>query len=262
VLRAFSTAATGMSAQQTIVDVIANNLANINTNGFKRSQVDFQDLVYLRLAEPGREVAAGIQAPSGFEIGNGVRPVSTLKVFTQGEMQNTGRSLDIAIEGNGFLEVTMPDGTSRYTRDGSLRVDANGNLVTSGGYKLKPAVTIPPQARSINIGKDGTVTVFVGSQSTATVVGRITLVRFANPTGLASEGGNLLSETPASGPPVVGTPGQVGMGTIQQGFLERSNVQMVQELVDLITAQRAYEINSRAIKAGDEMLNTANRLIM
>jgi len=262
VLRAFSTAATGMSAQQTIVDVIANNLANINTNGFKRSQVDFQDLVYLRLAEPGREIAAGIQAPSGFEIGNGVRPVSTLKVFTQGEMQNTGRSLDIAIEGNGFLEVTMPDGTSRYTRDGSLRVDANGNLVTSGGYKLKPAVTIPAQARSINIGKDGTVTVFVGSQSTATVVGQITLVRFANPTGLASEGGNLLSETPASGPPVVGTPGQGGMGTIQQGFLERSNVQMVQELVDLITAQRAYEINSRAIKAGDEMLNTANRLIM
>ncbi len=250
-----------MSAQQNIVDVIANNLANINTNGFKRSQVDFQDLVYLRQAEPGREIAAGIQAPSGFEVGSGVRPVSTLKVFTQGEMQNTSRSLDIAIEGNGFLEVTMPDGASRYTRDGSLRIDANGNLVTSGGYKLKPSITIPSDARSINIGKDGTVTVFVGADNSATVTGQITLVRFSNPTGLAAEGGNLLSETPASGSPMVSTPGQQGMGTIQQGFLEKSNVQMVQELVDLITAQRAYEINSRAIKAGDDMLTTANQLI-
>ncbi len=260
-LRAFSTAATGMTAQQNRVDVIANNLANINTNGFKRSQIDFQDLAYLRKSEPGREIAAGIQAPSGFEIGSGVRPVSTLKVFTQGEMQNTGRSLDIAIEGSGFLEVTMPDGTSRYTRDGSLRIDSNGNLVTSGGHQLNPSITIPSDARSINIGKDGTVTVFVGSQEAATVAGQISLVRFPNPTGLASEGGNLLSETPASGSPTTGVAGQQGMGTIQQGFLEKSNVQMVQELVDMITAQRAYEINSRAIKAGDDMLTTANQLI-
>ncbi len=260
-LRAFSTAATGMTAQQTIVDVIANNLANISTVGFKRSQVDFHDLMYVRLQEAGREVAAGVIAPSGFEIGSGVRPASTLKVFTQGEMDNTRRRLDVAIEGDGFFQVTMPDGSTRYTRDGSLRIDADGNLVTSGGYSLEPAISIPSDARSINIGKDGTVTVFSGSETAGSAVGQIMLVRFPNPSGLSSEGGNLLAETPASGTATTGAPGESGMGTIQQGFLERSNVQMVNELVNLITAQRAYEINSRAIKAGDEMLTTANQLI-
>jgi flagellar basal-body rod protein FlgG len=250
-----------MTAQQTIVDVIANNLANISTVGFKRSQVDFHDLMYVRLQEAGREVAAGVIAPSGFEIGSGVRPASTLKVFTQGEMDNTGRRLDVAIEGDGFFQVTMPDGSTRYTRDGSLRVDADGNLITSGGYTLEPSISIPSDARSINIGKDGTITVFSGSDNTPSSVGQITLVRFPNPSGLSSEGGNLLAETPASGTATTGAPGESGMGTIQQGFLERSNVQMGTELVNLITAQRAYEINSRAIKAGDEMLTTANQLI-
>jgi flagellar basal-body rod protein FlgG len=260
-LRAFSTAATGMTAQQMIVDVIANNLANINTVGFKRSQVDFQDLLYVKLQEAGRELAAGSAAPSGFEIGSGVRPASTLKVFTPGEMENTGRSMDIAIEGDGFLQVTSPGGVTRYTRDGSLRINAAGALVTSGGYTIEPAISVPSNARAISIGRDGTVAAFVGGDSAPTVVGQITLVRFANPSGLSSEGGNLLAETPASGTPTTGTPGQDGLGTIQQGFLEKSNVQMVTELVNLITAQRAYEINSRAIRAGDEMLTTANRLI-
>jgi len=260
-LRAFSTAATGMQAQQTVVDVIANNLANINTTGFKRSQVDFQDLMYLKLAEAGREVASGVTAPSGFEVGSGVGPASTLKVHAQGEMVNTARDLDVAIEGDGLFQVTVPGGATRYTRDGSLRVDANGNLVTSSGFLLEPAITIPTDARSISIGTDGTVSVFAGGSSTPSVVGTITLVRFANPSGLSSEGGNLLAETPASGSPTSGTAGQSGFGSIRQGFLEKSNVQMVTELVSLITAQRAYEINSRAIRAGDEMLTTANRLI-
>ncbi len=260
-LPAFSTSATGMSAQQMIVDTIANNLANINTVGFKRSQVDFQDLMYMKLQEAGRELEAGVTAPSGLEIGSGVRPASTLKLFTQGEMQNTGRSLDIAIEGDGFLQVTTAGGEMRYTRDGSLRVDANGNLVTSGGNQLDPSISIPTDARSVSIGKDGTVTAFSGSDNTPNVVGNIQIARFANPSGLSSEGGNLLAETAASGAPDVVTPGTSGAGTIQQGFLEKSNVQMVTELVDLIQAQRAYEINARAIRAGDEMLQSTNQML-
>jgi flagellar basal-body rod protein FlgG len=260
-LRAFSTAATGMIAQQMIVDAIANNLANINTVGFKRTQVDFQDLMYVKLQEPGTEVAAGVTAPSGMEIGSGVRPASTLKVFTQGEAENTGRNLDVAIEGDGFFQVGLPGGVTRYTRDGSLRVNANGTLVTSSGYAIQPSITIPPDARNVSIGKDGTVTIFVGASSSPQSAGQITLVRFANPSGLSSEGGNLLADTSASGPPLTGNPGENGYGVLQQGFLEKSNVQMVTELVNLINAQRAYEINSRAIKAGDDMLTTTNRLI-
>jgi len=260
-LRAFSTAATGMTAQQMIVDVIANNLANVNTSGFKRSQVDFQDLMYVKMMEPGHEVAAGMVAPGGFEIGSGVRPASTVKVFTQGEQQNTGRKLDLSIQGDGFFQVTDLAGSVRYTRDGSLRVDAQGRLVTSGGLSLQPNITISSDANSINIGTDGTVTVFTGSDNTPSTIGQITLVRFTNPAGLSSIGGNLLAETAASGPPTTGTPGQEGFGEIQQGFLEKSNVQMVTELVNLITAQRAYEVNSRAIKAGDEMLTAVNRLV-
>lgn len=259
-LRAFSTAATGMTAQQTIVDTIANNLANLNTVGFKRSQVDFQDLMYVKMLEPGTETSSGVKSPSGFEIGSGVRPASTMKVFSQGEMENTGRDLDIAIEGDGFFQVTTPTGV-RYTRDGSLRADAEGNLVNSSGSMLEPNVKIPSDWRSISVGKDGTVSVMTGNNLAPTIVGTIQLVRFANPSGLSSQGGNLLAETPASGSPISGTAGLDGFGGLQQGFLEKSNVQMVHELVNLITAQRAYEINSRAIKAGDEMLTTANRLV-
>lgn len=260
-LRAFSTAATGMTAQQLIVDVVANNLANINTNGFKRSQMDFQDLMYVKLQRAGTEIESGTNLPTGLEIGSGVKAASTLKVFTPGELENTGRNLDVAILGDGFLQVTMGDGSKRYTRDGSLRIDADGSLVTSSGHKLEPSITIPANWMELQIGRDGTVSVMTPGSDTATVAGQIQLARFSNPSGLSSEGGNLLSETEASGTATTGNPNSDGIGALEQSFLEKSNVQMVQELVRLITAQRAYEINSRAIKAGDEMLSTANRLL-
>lgn len=259
-LRAFSTAATGMTAQQIMVDVIANNLANINTTGFKRSQIDFQDLLYIKMQESGTEVASGVNSPGGLEVGSGVRAASTIKVFTLGEFQNTGRKLDIAIRGDGFLQVTLPNGDLRYTRDGALQINANGQLVTTIGYPIEPAITVPTDAVSIDVGKDGGVNV-TDAAGTSSVVGTIQLVRFPNPSGLTNEGDNLLAETQASGTPTTGTAGESGFGTIQAGFLEKSNVQMVTELVNLITAQRAYEINSRAIKAGDDMLRTANSIV-
>ena len=255
-LRAFSTAATGMSAQQMMVDVTANNLANINTTGFKRSQIDFQDLLYSKMREAGTEVSSGVKTPGGMEIGSGVRAGSTVKIFSGGELVNTTRSLDIAITGDGFLQVSMPDGSIKYTRDGALQVNANGELVTAMGYAIEPSISVPTNAASIDIGKDGGVNVLDDSGS-QTVVGNIQLAKFINPSGLSSEGDNLLSETEASGTPMTGIPGETGFGTIQGGFLEKSNVQMVTELVNLITAQRAYEVNSRAIKAGDEMLKNA-----
>ena len=255
-LRAFSTAATGMSAQQMMVDVTANNLANINTTGFKRSQIAFQDLLYIKMRESGAEIASGIKSPSGMEIGSGVRAASTVKVFTSGELVNTSRNLDIAILGDGFLQVSMPDGTIKYTRDGALQINADGELVTTIGYTIEPAITIPSNYVSIDIGKDGGVNI-VDDSGISSVVGTIELGRFPNPSGLSSEGDNLLAETEASGTPTTGTPGEDGLGSIQAGFLEKSNVQMVIELVNLITAQRAYEVNSRVIKAGDDMLREA-----
>jgi flagellar basal-body rod protein FlgG len=259
-LRAFSTAATGMTAQQMMVDTVANNLANVNTTGFKRSQINFQDLLYVDLREPGTEVASGLTSPSGLEIGSGVRPASTVKVFTPGELENTARPLDIAITGDGFLQVSMPDGTLKYTRDGALQINANGELVSTTGYMIEPAISIPIDAKSISIEKDGGVNV-TDASGTQSVAGNIQLARFPNPSGLSSEGDNLLAETEASGTPTTGTPGENGFGTIQSGFLEKSNVQMVTELVNLITAQRAYEINSRAIRAGDDMLRTASQIV-
>jgi len=255
-LRAFSTAATGMTAQQMMVDVIANNLANINTVGFKRSQINFQDLLYVVMQEPGTEVASGIISPTGLEIGCGVRVASTIKVFTTGEIENTGRKLDIAIRGDGFFQVTLPNGDTRYTRDGSLQINAGGELVTTTGYAIEPAISVPTDAVSIDIGKDGGVNV-TAAAGTQSVVGTIQLVRFSNPSGLSSEGDNLLAETEASGTPTTGTAGESGFGTIQSGLLEKSNVQMVTELDNLITAQRAYEVCSRTIRAGDEMLRKA-----
>lgn len=259
-LRAFSTAATGMTAQQMNVDVIANNLANINTTGFKRSQLDFQDLLYVKMREPGAEVASGIITPGGLEVGSGVRAASTIRVFTTGEFQNTGRKLDVAIRGDGFLQVTLPNGDVRYTRDGSLQTNVNGQLVNTTGYAVEPAITIPTDATSVDIGKDGSVNI-TDISGTSSVVGTIQLVRFPNPEGLSGEGDNLYAETAASGTATTGTPGENGFGVIQSGFLEKSNVQMITELVNLITAQRAYEINSRAIKAGDDMLRTANSVV-
>ncbi len=255
-LRAFSTAATGMNAQQMMVDVTANNLANINTTGFKRSQIDFQDLLYIKMREAGAEVASGVKSPGGMEIGSGVRAASTVKVFTLGELVNTGRNLDIAILGDGFLQVTDANGDTRYTRDGALQTNADGQLVSTTGYTIEPAITIPTDTVAVDIGKDGSVNI-TSAAGTQSVMGPIQLVRFPNPSGLSSEGDNLLAETAASGTPNPGTAGANGFGTIQPGFLEKSNVQMVTELVNLITAQRAYEVSSRTIKAGDEMLRNA-----
>jgi len=255
-LKAFSTAATGMEAQQRMVDVTANNLANINTSGFKRSQVDFQDLLYVKIRQSGTEVASGITAPAGLEIGSGVRVASTVKVFSGGELQNTNRPLDVAISGEGFLQVSLPNGDKRYTRDGSLQLNAEGQLVTSTGYTIEPSISIPTDAVSVDIAKDGGVNV-TDSAGTVSVVGTLELARFPNPAGLSSEGDNLFAETEASSTATTGTPGDSGFGTIQSGFLEKSNVQMITELVNLIKAQRAYETNSRAIRAADEMLRKA-----
>ncbi len=255
-LKAFSTAATGMEAQQRMVDVTANNLANINTNGFKRSTVDFQDLLYVKIRASGTEVASGITAPAGLEIGSGVRVASTVKVFSGGELQNTNRPLDVAVSGEGFLVVSLPGGELRYTRDGGLQLNAEGQLVTSTGYTIQPSISIPTDAESVDIAKDGGVNV-TDSAGTSSVVGNIELARFPNPPGLSSEGDNLFAETAASGTATTGTPGDSGFGTIQAKFLEKSNVQMITELVNLIKAQRAYETNSRAIRAADEMLRKA-----
>lgn len=259
-LRAFSTAATGMIGQQAMVDVISNNLANINTNGFKRSQVSFQDLMYVKMREAGTEVASGITSPGGIEIGSGVKVGSTVKVYTAGELENTGRPLDVAIAGEGFLQVSMPTGELNFTRDGSLQLNANGQLVTVTGYTIEPAITIPSDAVAITIGKEGSVSA-TNSSGSVSVVGTLQLARFPNPSGLTAKGDNLLAETEASGSPTVGQAGSSGFGTFQSCFLEKSNVQMVTELVNLITAQRAYEVNSRTIQAGDDMLRTANQIV-
>jgi len=258
-LRAFSTAATGMDAQQTMVDSIANNLANINTNGFKRSSINFQDLLYIKIREAGREVTSGVTAPAGLEIGSGVRMASTNKVFTVGELQSTGNDLDIAIQGDGFLQVTLPNGELRYTRDGGLMMDANGQIVTASGFVVSPGITIPVNASTIDIARDGTVNVETPSGNQT--VGTLDLYRFQNPAGMTAEGGNLYRETEASGTATSGTAGEDGFGTILSKYLEKSNVQMVNELVNLIQAQRGYEINSRCIRVGDDMLMKLNMLI-
>jgi len=258
-LRAFSTSATAMAAQQTMVDVISNNLANINTTGFKKSQVAFQDLLYIKLKDAGAEVVSGITTPSGIEIGSGVRVAGTMKIFSAGGLQSTNRPLDIAITGEGFIQVSTPSGETKYTRDGMLQRNADGELVTTTGYRIEPAISIPTDASSIDIGKDGSVNI-TDAAGTQSVVGTLELARFPNPSGLTAEGENLLAVTEASGSPETGTAGSSGFGTIQSGFLEKSNVQMINELVNLITAQRAYETNSRAIRAGDEMLRKANEI--
>jgi flagellar basal-body rod protein FlgG len=248
-----------MMAQQMLIDVVANNLANVNTTGYKRSHIEFQDLLYDKQKAAGTEMAPGINTPTGLEIGSGVRVAATEKIFSMGEFTNTQRNMDIAIRGNGFLQVLMPNGDIRYTRDGALQVNANGQLVTMTGYTIQPAITIPVESVSIDIGADGGINV-TDNAGVRSVVGTLQLARFSNPSGMTAQGDNLLGPTDASGEAVVGTPGQEGFGTIQSGFLEKSNVQMVNELVDLITAQRAYEINSRAIRAGDEMLRDTNNI--
>ncbi|WP_020473202.1 flagellar basal-body rod protein FlgG [Zavarzinella formosa] len=261
-IRALYTSSTGLSAQQVVLDNTANNLANVNTNGFKRGQADFQDLIYVNERNPGADAAQGLQVPTGLQIGSGVRVSGITKIFAQGSIVNTGNPLDVAIEGQGFFQVTMPNGEIRYTRDGGLRMNAVGNIVTSDGFLLSPQVTIPTEAVSISIGTDGTISVVnAGSNGASTTLGQLTLVRFPNPAGLSAEGRNLFAESASSGAATTSTPGLNGTGLIRQGFEERSNVDTVTELVNLILAQRAYEFNTRAITTANNMLQATVDLI-
>lgn len=261
-IRAFHTSATGMSAQQMVLDNTANNLANVNTTGFKRSQLDFQDLIYTTLRQPGADSVQNQQLPTGLQIGHGVRVAGNTRHFAMGTVELTGNPLDIAIEGQGFFKVQAPGGGFRFTRDGAFRVNSNGELVTSDGFFVEPRMTIPTDAISVTVGNDGTVSVIsAGSPNTSQNVGQLTLARFANPAGLKAEGRNLFSESPASGNAQEVTPGLEGTGLLRGGFLERSNVDVVQELVNLIQAQRAYEFNTKAIRVADEMLSSTNQLV-
>jgi flagellar basal-body rod protein FlgG len=256
-MRSLYTAASGMIAQQYNMDTIANNLANVNTTGFKGNQARFQDLVYQEIQAPGAPVGASI-VPVGQEVGLGTKVSDSEKVFTQGSLVQTSNPLDVAIEGDGFFQITMPDGTTAYTRDGSFKEDANGSIVTADGYFVQPQITIPQNAISVSIGPDGTVTAQVPGSSQPQTLGQLQLARFVNNAGLSPVGGdNLLTQTAASGPPIVTTPGLNGAGVLQGGYLESSNVQVVNEIVNMIVAQRAYEANSKSIGAADQMLSTA-----
>lgn len=259
--KALFTAASGMRSQQMHIDTIANNLANVNTNGFKASALNFQDLLYENMATPGTEVAEGNQMPTGLEIGSGVRVVSSSKVFRQGEMEQTERELDLAVMGTGFFRVTMPDGTTGYTRDGQFGLDGQRRLVRSDGRVLADNITIPADTRKISIGSDGRVYTLNAAGTEQTLVGSLQLATFPNPAGLQSVGDNLYLETVSSGSATVVAPGAAGNGEVRQGFLERSNVDVVSELVHMISAQRAYEISTKAITISDRMLSEANNLV-
>ncbi len=251
---------TGLDAQQTQLDVISNNLANVSTNGFKRSRAVFEDLLYQTIRQPGAASSQQSNLPAGLQIGTGVRPVATARLFTQGNLQQTGNSLDMAVNGQGFFAVQMPDGSTGYTRDGSFHVDANGNLVTSNGFTVQPAITIPANAQSVTVAADGTVSVVQPGSATPANVGSLQITTFMNPAGLQAVGQNTYIETAASGTPNAGTPGSTGRGSIQQGYVETSNVNVVEELVSMIATQRAYEINSKAIQTSDQMLQKLAQL--
>ncbi|MCB6184777.1 flagellar basal-body rod protein FlgG [Leeia sp. TBRC 13508] len=253
-IRSLWIAKTGLDTQQTNIDVISNNLANVSTNGFKRQRPLFEDLLYQTLRQPGASSTGQTQIPSGLQVGTGARPIATERIFTQGSLQSTENSLDMAINGSGFFQVLLPDGTTGYTRDGAFQKDSTGQIVTSSGYPLQPAITIPSDATSLTIGTDGTVSITQSGSSATTQIGNITLANFINPGGLQSQGENLFIETASSGAPTVSTPGTNGTGLINQDYLETSNVNVTEELVSMIQAQRAFEINSRAITASDEML--------
>jgi flagellar basal-body rod protein FlgG len=259
-IRAMRTAASGMRAQQMNVDNIANNLANVNTTGFKKSRVEFQDLFYQETRPPGAPAEGSTTAPVGLELGYGALPVSTQRMFQQGELVSTGNPTDVAILGEGFFRVQMSDGREGYTRDGSFKMSADGLLVTTDGYPLSPEIALPDDTKEISIGTDGSVSVTLAQDSTPQTIGQIELVRFVNPAGLSAQGQNLFLATPNSGEPLVGTPTTEGFGRLQQGNLEVSNVEVIEEMINLITAQRAYEINSKAIKASDDMMGMTNDL--
>jgi flagellar basal-body rod protein FlgG len=259
-IKAMRTAASGMVAQQLNVDVIANNLANVNTTGFKRSKAEFQDVLYQNYRRAGTASALGSEVPAGLAIGYGTRPAATVRQFSTGDLQYSGNPLDMAISGNGFFQVQRPDGTIAYTRDGAFKLSADGRIVTSDGYYLMPEVTLPEDTVSVSIGVDGVVEVMQFGQEDSIEVGQIELARFVNPAGLEAMGRNLLIPTSASGDAIVDTPGQTGLGTIDQGYLEMSNVRVVDEMVNMIVAQRAYEMNSKAIQTADDMAGIANQI--
>ena len=258
-IRALYTAASGMAAQQANIDNVANNLANVNTTGFKKSRVEFEDLVYQRMKAAGSPTSQEAEAPIGLEAGLGSRAIATARSFSSGNLRNTSSPLDLAIEGAGFLQVALPGGETGYTRAGALHLNGQGQIVTADGIALQPAITIPPNALSITISKDGIVSVSV-PDSPPQQVGTIELANFQNPAGLEARGGNMFVATPASGDAQTGVPGSDGLGTLAQGFLEDSNVSVVEEMVNMILGQRAYEANSRVIRAADEMLQQVNSL--
>ena len=251
---------TGLDAQQTNMDVTANNLANVSTNGFKKSRAVFEDLLYQTIRQPGAQSSQQTQLPSGLQLGTGVKPVATERLFTQGNLQQTNNPLDIAIQGNGFFQVQMPDGSAAYTRDGNFQVNAQGQLVTASGFQVQPAIQIPANTLSITVARDGVVSVTRSGQTAPTQVGTLQLSSFVNPAGLQSMGENLYVETAASGTPGTNAPGINGMGLLNQGYVETSNVNVVEELVGMIQTQRAYEINSKAIQTSDQMLQKLAQL--
>jgi flagellar basal-body rod protein FlgG len=259
-VRSLYTAATGMMAQQMQIDVVSNNIANVNTIGYKKQRAEFADLFYQTMEYAGTATSTTTTSPTGISVGLGVRPTAVTKIFTQGNLKQTNNNLDLAIQGDGFFQVQLPDGRIGYTRDGAFKLDADGNIVTSDGYKLIPNITIPPDTVQISIGTDGTVSILEAGQTQMQQIGQIQIAKFINPAGLHSLGSNLYINTSASGDPIVGNPGTNGLGEIRQGFLEMSNVQLVEEMTDLITGQRAYDAASKAIITSDQMLQTVNNL--
>lgn len=259
-LRSLHISRSGLDAQQTQLDVIANNLANVGTTGFKKARAVFEDLLYQVIRQPGAQSSQQTQLPSGFQLGVGVRTVATERIHTQGALQQTGNTLDVAINGRGFFQVLMPDGSTTYTRDGSFQVDSQGTLVTASGYAIQPNITIPADALTVTIARDGTVSVTQPGVATPTVLGQLQLASFINPAGLQSLGENLYAETAASGAPQVNLPGLGGLGVLNQSMIETSNVNVAEELVNMIMAQRAFELNSRAITTSDQMLQRLTQI--
>jgi flagellar basal-body rod protein FlgG len=260
-IRSLWTGTTGMNAQQLNMDVIANNLANVSTTGFKKSRADFQDLMYQVMKVPGSQSSADTESPTGIQIGLGVRPAAVQKLFTEGDIIQTGNELDVAIEGTGFFQVEMPNGTTAYTRSGSFKRDSNGRLTTSDGYPILPAITIPDGSRQITISETGVVSAKIGEDTVSTEIGALEIVSFTNNSGLTAVGRNLFLESAASGSPESGIPGDDGYGTLAQSYIEGSNVNIVEEMASMITTQRAYEINSKSIQTSDEMMKTTNNLV-
>jgi flagellar basal-body rod protein FlgG len=259
-IRSLWIARTGLDAQQTSLDVIANNLANVSTNGFKRARPVFEDLLYQTLRQPGAQSSQTTQIPSGLQLGTGVRPISTARIHTQGSLQQTGNDLDVAINGAGFLQILLPDGTTAYTRDGSLQKDNQGQVVTSSGYPLQPSITIPANALTVTISNDGVVSITQPGTAATTQIGTIQVATFINVGGLESVGENLYLETASSGTPTAGTPGTNGAGVLNQRYVETSNVNVAEELVSMIQTQRAYEMNSKVVSVSDQMLARLTQL--